>query len=66
MGIKLVGRLLPLSDAEQAWLDRMKQTMALELARCMRAGLPPKALIERLLQIPEVGEALEMRAKGRP
>jgi hypothetical protein len=57
--------MIDLTPAEQAWLDRMKQTMALELARCMRSQMPPAALIERLLQIPEVGEALEMRAKGR-
>ena len=54
-----------LSPLEQQWLDRMKQTMAVELARGMTAGIPPKGLIDLLLGIPEVREALEMRAKGK-
>jgi hypothetical protein len=55
-----------MTDLEEQWLERIKQTMALDLARGMTAGLPPKALIEMLLKIPEVEQALRMRAKGRP
>jgi hypothetical protein len=56
---------LDLTPAEEAWLDRMKETMSLELARCMRSQMPPRALVERLMGIPEVDEAMRMRAKGR-
>lgn len=55
-----------MTDLEQQWLDRIKQTMALDISRSMVAGLPPKAIVERLLEIPEVEQALRMRAKGRP
>jgi hypothetical protein len=50
---------------ERRWFDNLKQTMALDISRSMTQGLPPKAIVERLLEIPEVRQALEMRAKGR-
>jgi hypothetical protein len=51
---------------EQQWLARMKVTMSTELTRGMQQHLPPPALIEMLFGIPEVREAFEMRAMGRP
>jgi hypothetical protein len=51
---------------EQQWLARMKVTMTTELTRGMQQHLTPQALIEMLFGIPEVSEAFEMRAKGRP
>jgi hypothetical protein len=53
------------ADLERQWLERVKQAMALDLARGMTAGLPPKALVECLFKIPEVEQAFAMRAKGR-
>lgn len=47
------------------WLTRLKQTMAVDLGRFMSAGYPPKAIIENLCEIPEVGQALQMRADRR-
>jgi hypothetical protein len=53
------------AELEQQWLDRIKQTMALDISRSMADGMPPKAIVEVLLRIPELRQALEMRAKGR-
>lgn len=53
-----------LTQYEQQWLDRLKRTMAIDLARGMTAGIPPKALVEMLFQIPEVEEAFYLRAKA--
>jgi hypothetical protein len=47
------------------WLDRIKETMAVDIARFQYAGLPPKAIVEKLLEIPEVYQALHMRADRR-
>jgi hypothetical protein len=47
------------------WLTRIKQTMAIDLARGMAAGIPPTALVELLFQIPEVEQAFELRAKAK-
>ena len=44
------------------WLARIKQTMAVDLSRFQSAGLPPKAQIERLFQIPEVADAFYLRS----
>jgi hypothetical protein len=55
-----------MTPIEQLWLDRIKQTMAVDIGRLMAAGLPPKAIVEKLFEIPEVAQAFEMRAKGRP
>lgn len=46
----------------EQWLDRIKATMAVDLARGMTAGIPPAALVELLFQIPEVSQAFAMRA----
>ena len=53
-----------MTDLERDWLARIKQTMALDISRSISAGMPPKAIVERLLEIPEVRQALEMRARG--
>lgn len=47
------------------WLPRLKQTMALDLSRFMSAGMPPRAIIERLMDIPEVGQAFHLRENRR-
>jgi hypothetical protein len=47
------------------WLTRIKQTMAIDLARGMTAGIPPAALIELLFQIPEVEQAFELRSRAK-
>jgi hypothetical protein len=39
--------------------------MAIDLARGMSAGIPPAGLVEMLFRIPEVEQAMRMRAKGR-
>jgi hypothetical protein len=50
-------------DSTDAWLDRLKQTMAVDVARF--AGLPGEAIVEKLMQIPEVEQAFRMRADRR-
>jgi hypothetical protein len=47
------------------WLTRIKETMAIDLTRFMGAGLPPKALIEKLFDIPEVAQAFQLRERGK-
>jgi hypothetical protein len=47
------------------WLARIKETMAIDLTRFMAAGLPPKALIEKLFEIPEVAQAFHLRERGK-
>ena len=47
------------------WLGRLKQTMAIDLARGMSAGMPPRALIDLLFDIPEVSQAFHLRENRR-
>jgi hypothetical protein len=47
------------------WLAKMKHTLAVDLSRFMTAGLPPRAIVEKLFEIPEVEQAFELRAKAR-
>jgi hypothetical protein len=47
------------------WLDRIKQTIAVDIGRFQTAGLPPKAIVEKLMEIPEFAHALQMRADRR-
>jgi hypothetical protein len=47
------------------WLTRMKTTMAVDVARFMTAGLPPKAIIAKLFEIPEVSQAFHLRERGK-
>jgi hypothetical protein len=47
------------------WLTRIKETMAIDLTRFMAAGLAPKALIEKLFDIPEVAQAFHLRERGK-
>lgn len=55
------------TDLAADWLAKMKVTMAVDLSRFMSAGLPPRAIIERLFEIPEVSQAFHLRAhRGRP
>jgi hypothetical protein len=49
----------------ESWLTRIKATMAIDLARFMTVGLPPKALIEKLFEIPEVAQAFHLRERGK-
>jgi hypothetical protein len=46
-------------------LERIKNTLALDLSIAMKQGLPPKACIEFLTRTPEFGEALELRSIAR-
>jgi hypothetical protein len=48
---------------DDAWLDRLKQTMSVDIARF--AGLPAEAIVEKLMEIPEVEQAFRMRADRR-
>jgi len=50
---------------ESEWLDRIQQTMAVDIGRFQSAGLPPKAIVTKLFEIPEVAEAFELRATRR-
>jgi hypothetical protein len=36
-----------------------------DLSRFMSAGLPPKAIVEKLFEIPEFQQAFELRANAR-
>jgi hypothetical protein len=48
-------------------LTRIKHTMSLDISRSMSAGLPPKAIVEVLLNIPEVEQAFHLREnRNRP
>jgi hypothetical protein len=47
------------------WLAKMKHTLAVDLSRFMTAGLPPRAIVEKLFEIPEVYQAFQMRADRR-
>jgi hypothetical protein len=46
-------------------LDRIKQAMALELARYQREGVPPKGQVEALFQIPEIEQAIHLLLNRR-
>jgi hypothetical protein len=48
-----------------SWLERIKGTMAIDLDRYARAGLNGAALVDKLLKIPEVAQALHLRERGR-
>jgi hypothetical protein len=56
---------MPESDpiAEQ-FIERLKQTMAADIGRFVRAGRTPEQIVDGLLEIPEVRQAIELRAKG--
>jgi hypothetical protein len=45
----------------QDWLPRIKATMAVDLSRFMTAGLPPKAIIERLFDMAIIYLRKQMR-----
>jgi hypothetical protein len=47
------------------WLGRMKETLAVDVARFQTAGLPPRAIVEKLFDIPEVEQAFHLRANQR-
>jgi hypothetical protein len=47
------------------WLNRIKETMAVDIARFQRKGLSPKEIVEKLMEIPEVYQGLHMRADRR-
>jgi hypothetical protein len=59
------GERMPESDpiAEQ-FIERLKQTMAADIGRFVRAGRTPEQIVDGLLEIPEVRQAIELRAKG--
>lgn len=46
-------------------LQQITDAMALDLARGMSQGLPPRELVAMLLKIPEVSQGLKARAMGR-
>ena len=47
------------------WLGRMQQTIAVDIARFASAGLPPKAIVVKLFEIPEVAQAFHLRGRGK-
>jgi hypothetical protein len=49
-----------MTDLKAIWLDRIKQAMALDIARLQSAGLPPRAIVEKLFEIPELEKAMDM------
>jgi hypothetical protein len=59
------GERMPESDpiAEQ-FIERLKQTMAADIGRFVRAGRTPEQIVDGLMDIPEVRQAIELRAKG--
>jgi len=57
--------MLTMPDLSDTWLDRIKQTIAVDLGRFMGAGMPPRAIVEKLFEIPEVQQAFELRARAR-
>lgn len=54
-----------MNDANGDWLDRIRGTMAVDIGRGISAGLEPEAIVAMLLEIPEVDQALRMRADRR-
>lgn len=50
----------PMTDLKAIWLDRIKQAMAIDIARFQSAGLPPRAIVEKLFEIPELEKAMDM------
>jgi hypothetical protein len=47
------------------WLERMQQTIAVDIGRFASAGLPPSAIVVKLFEIPEVAQAFHLRARGK-
>jgi hypothetical protein len=49
------------------WLNRIKGTMAIDVDRGISAGADGRRIVEMLLAIPEVSQALHLRAnRGSP
>lgn len=46
-------------------LERLKQTMALDLSIAMRHQMPPRACVEFLMRIPEFAQAMHLRIRGK-
>lgn len=47
------------------WLAKLKETMAVDLSRFIDEGMSPRMVVERLMDIPEVGQAFHLRANQR-
>lgn len=54
-----------MTDPDQLWLTKIKETMAIDVQRFVDAGLPPKVIVARLFEIPEVEQAFRLRANRR-
>lgn len=52
-------------DLTAEWIAEMKQTMAVDIGRGLRSGRSPAEVVEMLFNIPEVAEAMHMRAQGK-
>jgi hypothetical protein len=46
-------------------LKQLQRTIAIDIGRFQSAGLPPKAIVTKLMEIPEVDQALHLYANRR-
>jgi hypothetical protein len=47
------------------WTAKIKETMAVDVSRGMRDGLDGRAIVEMLFAIPEVAQAVHLRARSK-
>jgi hypothetical protein len=52
----------PMTDLSADYIAKIKRTLAIDIGRFMTAGLPPKAIVEKLWEIPEVEQAFYLRS----
>lgn len=51
---------------DSPWLANLKYTMAIDVGRFIAAQWPPRAIVEGLMEIPEVADALAYRERLGP
>jgi hypothetical protein len=52
----------PMTDLSADYIAKMKRVLATEIGRLMTCGLPPKAIVDKLWEIPEVEQAFYLRS----
>lgn len=55
----------PMSDPDRQWIDRIKETMAVDVSRFSKAGMTGREVVDRIFDIPEVSQAFNLRANRR-
>jgi hypothetical protein len=54
--------LIEPTDLSADYIAKIKRTLAVDIGRFMTAGLPPKAIVDKLWDIPEVEQAFYLRS----